>query len=122
MDYEIKNISISSVLKVSSLVILTVAIIFVILMYLFILCIISRFGNAIDEIPIFNQIDISQINLFIIIAASVINGLVITVFLVLVLLLVIIFYNLYAHFLGGIRVTLSENKNNVQDVANTFDE
>jgi len=107
MDYEVKNIGIASVLKISFLVLLTVCSIFSFLFYLVIRWAITIMGNAMNSFPIFGSLDVADLNLITLLFASILNGLFITVILLIFILLVIIFYNLYARHVGGIQLTLT---------------
>lgn len=122
MDYEVKNIGIASVLKISFLVLLTVCSIFSFFFYLVIRWAITVMGNAIDSFPILGSLDVADLNLFTLLFASILNGLFITVILLIFILLVIIFYNLYARHVGGIQLTLTGEQPILHEGTDEIDE
>jgi len=110
MDYEIKNISLSSVLKISFLVSLTVICIIAFFLYLTIIWVISLFGESITDLPLFDVIEAPTFNIFGVFFTSIINGLLLTGVLLFIVLLVAIFYNIYAKLVGGIHLDIKEKK------------
>jgi len=122
MDYEVKNIGIASVLKISFLVLLTVCSIFSFFFYLLIRWVVAILGNAMDSFPILGSFDVTDLNLITILFASVLNGLFITVILLIFILLAIIFYNLYARHIGGIQLTLTGEQPILHEGTDEIDE
>ena len=117
MDYEIKNISLSSVLKISFLVTLTVICILVFFLYLTIIWIISFFGESITDLPLFDVIEAPTFNIAGVFFASIINGLLLTAVILFIMLLTVIFYNIYAKLVGGIHLNVEEKKNELGSTA-----
>lgn len=117
MDYEIKNISLSSVLKISFLVTLTVICILVFFLYLTIIWIISFFGESITDLPLFDVIEAPTFNIAGVFFVSIINGLLLTGVILFIMLLTVIFYNIYAKLIGGIHLNLEEKKNGLESTA-----
>ncbi len=113
MDYEIKNISLSSVLKISFLVSLTVICILVFFLYLTIVWIISIFGESITNLPLFDIIEAPTFNIFGVFFTSIINGLLLTGVILFIVLLFVIFYNIYAKLVGGIHLDIEEKKTEI---------
>ena len=103
MEFEIKSISLSSVLKISFLVALTVFTILCFFIYLFVFWFINLLGDTIQDIPLFNVPESFNFSLAGIIFGSILNGLLLSVIIVGVLLLIIIFYNMFSRWIGGIR-------------------
>ncbi|HMA62693.1 MAG TPA: DUF3566 domain-containing protein [bacterium] len=109
MEYEIKNISLTSVLKVSFLVALTVSSIVI----MFFTLIIARLANFINttletagSMELIKNIDF---DFFTIVFGSIFNGLILTGLILFVIALAIIFYNLYARYVGGVKIELKND-------------
>lgn len=102
MEYEIKSISLSSVFKISFVVMLTVSCIFVFLISLFAIWVFSMLGDSIVDIPLFQNMEPVSFSLGKIIFASIFNGLFLTLALMFFVMLIVIFYNIYVSYMGGI--------------------
>lgn len=112
MQYEIKQISLTSVLKISFLVSLTVLSI----LLMFFTLIIARMANFINstlgttrELELLKDINF---NVSTIVFGSIFNGLFLSILIIFGLALIIIFYNLYAKYIGGIEINLTNNSDN----------
>ena len=102
MEYEIKSISLSSVFKISFMVILTVSCIFVFLISLFAMWVFSMLGDSIVDMPLFQNIGPVSFSLGRIIFTSIFNGLFLPLALMFFVMLIVIFYNIYVSYMGGI--------------------
>jgi len=110
MKYEIKEISLTSVLKVSFLVstsILSISFIFIMLL---VGRMVKFFGETMGNT---SNLDIlTELNLPAIIFGAIFNGILFSFLLLIVISLSIIFYNFFAKYVGGIQLDLSENFDN----------
>ncbi|PIS27977.1 MAG: hypothetical protein COT43_07720 [Candidatus Marinimicrobia bacterium CG08_land_8_20_14_0_20_45_22] len=122
MDYEVKNIGITSVLKITFLTLFTVLSVFSFLFYLIIRWAITTLGNAVEPFPLLGSLDMTDLNLMTLLFASILNGLFITIILLIFILLAIIFYNLYARHVGGIQMTLSGERPILHEGTDEIDE
>ncbi|MCF7885446.1 MAG: DUF3566 domain-containing protein [Candidatus Marinimicrobia bacterium] len=112
MLYEIKQVSLTSILKVSFLVLLTVLSIGL----MFFTLIIARMADFINTslgeaggVELLQNIDFNFTTIFF---GSIFNGLFLTCVIVFILSLVIIFYNIYAKYIGGIKIEIERPINN----------
>lgn len=110
MEYEIKSISLSSVFKISFMVILTVSCIFVFLITLFAMWVFSMLGDSIVDMPLLQNIDPVSFSLGRIIFASIFNGIFLTVGLMFFVMLIVIFYNIYVSYMGGIVLQIAPSE------------
>lgn len=111
MEYEIKQISLTSVLKVSFLVFLTV----ISISLMFATLLIARMADLLKNIDTTGGMDLLEninFNFFTIVFGSIFNGLFLTVGILFSISLFIIFYNLYAKYVGGIKLELKNSANN----------
>ncbi len=116
MEYEIKSISPSSVLKISFVVILTVSCIFVFLLSLMAMSLVSSMGDALSGMPLLEGMGPLEFNFGTILFSSVFNGILLALFIVFFLILAVIFYNIYVSHFGGIVIQLQpENDLTIQN-------
>jgi len=110
MEYEIKSISLSSAFKISFVVILTVSCICVFLISLFAIWVFSMLGDSIVDIPLLQNLEPVGFSLGRIIFASIFNGLFLTLALMFFVMLIIIFYNIYVSYMGGIVLQIAPSE------------
>jgi len=72
--------------------------------------VISLFGESITDLPLFDVIEAPTFNIFGVFFTSIINGLLLTGVILFIVLLVVIFYNIYAKLVGGIHLDIKEKK------------
>lgn len=108
MKYEIKNISLSSVLKMSFLTLLTTGTIFFTFITLFILRLVNSIGAEMEELGELGIDTVAAMNLSSILLSSFIFGILISIGLVFWISLVVIFYNFFAKLLGGVVMEIGE--------------
>ncbi len=118
MKYEIKHISLSSVLRMTMLISITVGTILLTFSNLILLRLFSGIGNIYDEMSGFDLPDISGFSFTGIILTSLLSGIILSVLLVLVVSLIIIFYNFFAGYIGGIEIYL-ENLNQSENIVDS---
>ena len=102
MKYEIKNISLTSVLKMSFLTLLTTGTIFFTFMTLSILRLVNSIGAEFEEMSDFGIDAIAEMSLSNILLSSFIFGVLISIAIVFWISLIVIFYNFFAKLVGGI--------------------
>ncbi len=108
MQYEIKNISLSSVLKMSFLTLMTTGTIFFTFSTLFILRMVNSVSESLEEVSELGIGTITNMSLGGIFATSFFMGIFISLLLVFWISLIIIFYNFFAKYLGGIVMEFKE--------------
>jgi len=101
MKYEIKNISLSSVLKMSFLTLLTTGTIFFTFMTLIILRLVNSIGAEMEELSDLGVDTIAEMSLSSILMSSFLFGVLISIGIVFWISLIVIFYNFFAKLVGG---------------------
>lgn len=122
MEYEIKNISLTSVLKVSFLVSLTVLSILFFFIYLFVIWFVNLIGDAVGELPFSSFVEKTDFSLSGVILGSIFNGILLTVVILFILLMSVIFYNFYAKWVGGINLTIENKLDNQSTILKELNE
>lgn len=122
MEYEIKNISLTSVLKVSFLVSLTVLSILLFFIFLFVIWFVNIIGDAVGELPFSYFLEKTDFSLGGVILGAIFNGILLTVVILFILLMSVIFYNLYAKWVGGINLTIENKLDNQSTILKELNE
>ena len=110
MQYEIKQISLTSVLKISFLVFLTITSITL----MFFTLLLARMADLIQNIEGASGMQLLEnieFNFFTIVFGSIFNGLFLTISILFTISIFIIFYNLFAKSIGGIKLELEQPLN-----------
>ncbi|MBN2280745.1 MAG: DUF3566 domain-containing protein [Candidatus Marinimicrobia bacterium] len=111
MKVEIKNISISSVLKMSFLTLLTTGTIFFTFVTLMILKLVNNLGADWNEISDLGIATMTEMTLGSILMSSFLLGVLISVGLVFWISILVIAYNFFASLLGGIVFEIEDKSN-----------
>ena len=110
MKYEIKNISLSSVLKMSFLTLLTTGTILFTFMTLTVLRLVNSLSEGFEEMSELGIDAIAEMSLSSILMSSFLFGVLISIGIVFWISLIVIFYNFFAKLLGGIVMEIGEKK------------
>ena len=108
MQYEIKNISLTSVLKMSFLTLMTTGTIFFTFSILMVLRMVNSVTASLEEMGEIGVDTFAEMSLGGIFASSIILGVLISLLLVFWISIIVIFYNFFAKYLGGIVMELKE--------------
>ncbi|MFP4548811.1 MAG: DUF3566 domain-containing protein [Fidelibacterota bacterium] len=108
MQYEIKNISLSSVLKTSFLTLMTTGTIFFTFTTLMVLRLLNSVTESMAGMGEVGVESFAEMSLGGILMSSFIFGIMLSVMLVFWIAILIIFYNFFAKYLGGIVLDLKE--------------
>jgi hypothetical protein len=108
MRYEIKTISLSSVLKMSFLTLLTTGTIFFTFTTLMVLRLANSVTRSMVEMGEISVDTFAEMSLGGILSSSLILGVLLSVMLVFWISIIVIFYNFFAKVLGGIVVELDK--------------
>jgi len=110
MQYEIKNISLSSVLKTSFLTLMTTGTIFFTFTTLMVLRLANSLTESMAEMGEIGVDSFAEMSLGGILMSSFIFGILLSVMLVFWIAVIIIFYNFFAKYLGGIVINLKDQR------------